>query len=370
MAGPIWPQGQFVAARAARASSNVAIDGEAPEQPFLAIWETPGTLPLTGEPAAGVPDPLRTDDRAGTPPPTESWPAAFSSVPSGSFGGSVRLDPDIPPAEIVAILRDLTGRQERRGLSPDGAFRFEDVETGTGWLELVPAALELQSPAERPVLFRAELGLVAGENATPQLDGIDLRGKLFRHELRVTGRDPALPFDARVFFSPSGRSLSSRAYVRSERHPLVLVTPWERLDVELFVTGYRSLSLFGLGPLTEVRLEPGIPVRLRLVTDGILPEAPRYLKAFLRSASDPGRGCDWEGPAFGPARELLTTASGSGPNRVVWLGVTDGVHGIARELSPPQVLDVQDIHDPDVEQVFTVAIPTDELARLMAQLDD
>lgn len=295
----------------------------------------------------------------------------------GSLQGFVLLDPSIPPDGIVVRLRwpadrpalerwELGGRVER-----DGKFSFTELPVGPARLEICSRSTQFMPLPERPVLFQADLELAPGANEDPRLACIDLRGKVFKHEIRLTGLVPDIAFHARVFFGPARRWTPAHGYEHFWQPPLVLVTPWESIDVDLFAPGYRSISLHDLGERAEASLEPGIPVKLRLNTDGILPQPPRYLKAVLVPAEDPHIGIDWEGPAFGATRELSTLAWKPGRMKVTWIVAEyseDGNNGggVAPEVSPTRYVEVL---DSDQEQVFEVSLSAAELARLLGEFD-
>jgi hypothetical protein len=127
--------------------------------------------------------------------------------------------------------------------------------------------------------------------------------------------------------------------------------------------------LHALAGRTEVELEPALPVRLLLGTDGALPAPPRRLKAVLAPPERSGIGIDWEGPAFGPEHEIRTCAWRPGRMQVLWI-VAEYADDLSRgggrvaEVFPPQFVDVLETAG---EQVFELPIPAEELARILAE---
>ncbi len=296
--------------------------------------------------------------------------------PGGSLRGFVLLDPGIPTDGISIVVSStdrssVPGGVAHAGIDGDGKFSIPDVPAGPAKLEIVPRSTAMFRPEEKPVLFRADLRIAPGENVDPRLACIDLCGKVFAHHILLQGMDPGRAFHARVYFGPARRWMPPRCYERIFELPLVLVSPWPSIDVDLFAPGYRSVSLHDLGQRAELELEPGIPVKLRLATVGVLPEPPRYLKAVLVPADEPLIGIDWEGPAFDATREVSTFAWKPGRMKVLWIAAAydeDGRRGggVAPEVSPPQYVDVQ---DSDREQVFEVQLSAEQLARILRELD-
>ena len=305
------------------------------------------------------------DARPASPP----QPVASHSQTEGTLSGSLRLDPHVPADQIELVLSSRSdpanGREASASIDRAGRFSFAGFPVGPARLEVWPRSARILSNEERPVVQRLDLVVAEGENH--ELAPIDLRGKLFAHRVELDGLDPTRPFHARVFFTQSGRPLSKRCYERVFQLPLVFASPWPSVEAEIFAPGYRSLSLRGVGERVQIRLEPGIPVKLRLTTDGVLPAPPRYLKAVLVPAEEPDFGFDWEGPAFDATHTLTTTAWRPGRMQVRWIVARYGADrvqggGAVAEVFPPQFVDV---YESAYEQVFDVSISAEELARIL-----
>ncbi|HVS11844.1 MAG TPA: carboxypeptidase-like regulatory domain-containing protein, partial [Planctomycetota bacterium] len=286
---------------------------------------------------------------------------------TGSLRGRVLLDPGIPARAIELKLHDDSPAARRAALSPllsaDGAFSFSSVPVG-------PARLEVSThgflpAAERRPLFQARVEVAAGESPATDPVEIDLRGKVFAHTIALKGLERGHDFQASAFFAPARQSQRSRVYLRTGQLPVVLVSPWEALDVEIRVPGHRDVSLLDLRERATVELEPGIPVRLRLRTDGALPEPPRYLKATLVAVDDSHQGIDWGGPAFDAKGEILIYAGKPGPAKVVWIAAKHEGSGGIRDTVRAQYVVVRDVPQ---EQVFDVSLSAAELAEILRQL--
>jgi hypothetical protein len=183
------------------------------------------------------------------------------------------------------------------------------------------------------------------------------------------GSIPDRTLRARTLFGRARGAPDARDFGIFHGTPLVVVTPWKSIDIDLFVPGYRAVLLQDLGEHAEVELEPGLPVRLRLANDVVLPEPPRYLKAVLEPPEVAGLGIDWAGPAFGAEREIRITAFGSGRMLVRWIVETvqeDGRGGGASWVQPPQFVDVRETAE---LQTFEVTISAAELARILREAE-
>jgi hypothetical protein len=297
------------------------------------------------------------------PPPEEPPTRAQPRDPGlGIVTGKALVDPAVPASTLDVCLRSRHLRRDEAGawaeihcLGPNDTFEFSDVPPG-------PATLEVL--AMNASVLKLDLEVAAGANADARLAALDLRKLVHVRTIRVRGAVPEHPFHARVMFEPSHAQAQQLHHTHAFEAPVVLATPWSELDVQLFAPGYRSVALRDLREDVEVALEPGLPVRLRLHTDGALPAPPRYLKAVLVAPEAPF-GIDWEGPAFGASREIVTRAFHPGSLYVQWIVAevsADGSHGV--DIAPAQSVEVLDTSG---EQVFDLTISAAELARVLAE---
>jgi hypothetical protein len=331
---------------------------------------------LVGPAQAGATARVTVQPAPAEPRPAEPATASGPLPATASLSGRLQLPDGMPLTNAIELV--LRGDPLAREpwtlvarLDADGSFRVDDLPPGRVELEVRPHAAQAMPESERPEVFRATLWLAPGEHHPSELACVDLRDRLFRHELAL-GDLRTLPEGARVFFRPAGVPLRSPMYRTFLELPLVLVSPWETIDVELFVPGHRAVSLRGAGARTEIALAPGLPVRLRLRTDGVLPAPPRFLKAMLVPVEDVPRarhGRDLFGPAFGATHELVTTAWRPGRSKIVWVAAEHRAGGASFdevEVEPPQFVDVLDV---PFEQSFVVELSAEELARVMRRLE-
>jgi hypothetical protein len=304
--------------------------------------------------AADAPEP-----RSGDLPALNCFPPRSLEA---SFDGFVLVDPGVPLAGIELELTDAAG-QPQGGRSPgrDGRFRIS-ARPGPARVEVFPSAAKNVLDEERPVVFRRNLELQLGDNPLPELDAIDLRGKLFAHTLRLSGLVSGRGIDACVLFGPSTWPASQRCYTRVRGLPLTVVSAWPEIDLELYVHGYRAVHLRDLGRERVVELEPGLQVELRLA-GAALPEPPWRLAAALQPPERLMRVNDWDAPAFDGHHVIRTTAFGPGVNQVVWQLMRPG-GGSSYLTTQPQFVHVLESSG---SQVFTLELPPEDLARWLEE---
>jgi hypothetical protein len=297
--------------------------------------------------------------RRQAPQPAHTAPAL--TVPTGSFHGRLLLEEGVPTSALEVELVDPLERQSRHrlNLQRTGSFSADDVPVGRYRLEITAHGLLTVPEHGRPYLHQAELELAAGVDQ--ELAMLDLRGKLFLHRVRFGGETLA-DKECVALFGPRTWPASQRGYLRLPAGAPVLVSAWPKVDVELFVPGYRRVELTDLGAEHTVTLEPGLPVALNLV--GVpVPAAPVRLAAVLMPEGSARHAIDWKAPTFEPGRPLETTAYAPGPNRVLWV-LTRGGRGQMRETAEPQLVDVRDL---GLRQSFTLELAPEELAGWIAE---
>jgi len=338
-------------------------------------------FPLRGPAEAGATASVTVALSPPSPPPLpaaasrpEEIPAGLTLLPTpsawGSVSGSVLLDPDVPVSQILLLLCPDTPFEVRVQPQRDGRFRFEQVPAGEADLVVWPSAAQALPPEQRPAFFTARLQVARGENEPEALAAIDLRDSVFVHRIRVSREDESASFQARVYFRRSGALGDPFCYARIGELPIVLVSPWPSIDVEVHAAECRFLPLFAVHREATARLEPGIPVRLRLSTDGVLPTPPDYLKAALVPDQEILRGIDWEAPAFDASHEVRLRVSRPGYLRLLWIAAQRSERSHGGHVPPGREPQYLTVLDSDVEQVFEVHLSAAELAALFAPREE
>jgi hypothetical protein len=218
----------------------------------------------------------------------------------------VHVHPDgLPEEPIDERWLDGDKRERRR----EGIFEFEELLPGSYTLTVDLNGVRM---TEIPGVA-VESGQVARD---PRVQEIDLRGQLHVFAFELVPPAPMSELDASVDFTPRGESEpEGHAYFQGTKGQLA--TRFERVDATLRVSGYRSERLTDLGPRTEVRLRPGLAVRLVLPRGLSLPQPPLALGATL---GDPdGRSIRATARLFDENGELRCTVSDPGRFTVVWL---------------------------------------------------
>ena len=305
-------------------------------------------------------------------------PASESSArpagePAGTLRGKLLFDPEVPAEQLELVLTSHS--PEARSMpqdSSDGRWRFPEFETvcardgsfAFSGLPLGPAVLDVRVAGGH--IRQLELDVGPDSSLDPHLAALDLRGGKLVRTIAVRGVDPLHPFDARLLVEPLDSQTAILHYLHAWSAPIVIATPWDELDVHLFASGYRTIELSDLREDTEVELRPGIPVRLRLVTDGALPEPPRSLKAVLVTPQEPLRGLDWDGPAFDATHELVTSAGEPGQHLVEWIVAESSADRSSGggQCFCTRTIDVLDSRE---EQTFELKLSAQELARMLAR---
>lgn len=306
-------------------------------------------------------EPVPLPQPAEEPSPFESGHAS-EVVPAATVSGFLLLDPAIPLDQI-----DIRAGDPSRGLNHgpllerDGKFEFT-LPAGQTRFEVRPKGIqEFTAPELKPV-FHLDAVLEPGKNEIAALSAIDLRGKFFAHTVRLEGSADVRIHSARVLFGPRSWPRTQRGYCWLTQPPLTVVSLWPRIDLELYLPGYRAIELYDLERERTVVPEPGIPVELRLVCP-TLPEPPWRLAAVLQPPERLMRVNDWDAPAFDDHRRVRTTAFRPGVNQIVWLLLRPG-GGSSYVTTEPQVVNVL---ESSVPQVFTLELPPEELARWLAE---
>lgn len=290
----------------------------------------------------------------------------------GRVAGRLLLDEGVDPRSLHLVVlpaddraQDWNARRTAQ-VAPGGAFEVTQVLPGLHDVRVDPRG------AGEGIVVAEGVAVRSGETTRdPRLDPVDLRGRLVAFELELVpprAGDAVVGVAEAVLHQASGgtEAQAQTLFLHGARQSFCLHA--SSVDLDLRVTGYRSVELRDVRGPTRVELRRGLPVRLRLVGEGELPEPPRYLKAFLSASEGPTWSVGhFQNEVFDPRREILVWAERPGRLQVTWLlekrsDSTLWTSGLT--VDPPQTIDVLDV---DVEQVFEVAFPAAALAEALAE---
>jgi hypothetical protein len=191
----------------------------------------------------------------------------------GRLEGRLLLDREIPPERLRIgwqgeDLETWEWLEEGEALDdhwvrPDGSFSIRNP-AGTYRLQVL---LDSDVLAEHDGV-RVEAGRTRTD---PRLEPIDLRGKL--HTFRLTLVPPGPPSSLRGLCLARGMGEPMGCYEHFEGSPTV-ISVHPRVDVELWVDGFRPTRVPNVHSDETVTLEPGWPIRLVLADHVPLPEPP------------------------------------------------------------------------------------------------
>lgn len=281
---------------------------------------------------------------------------------AGSFTGKVLLDDPIPSERIgVHLMPDgrwgldgvlMEERSETEGvLDPEGAFLFSHLIPGKFWLLVNVDGLEL-----------ARLDVIVEEGSIvtdPRCDPLDLRGKI--HVIRL-GLVAPTPESALEGYFAVSRPEWGWSHVPFDGPDVLVLAPYEELDIQLVVQGFRSLRLEAVREDRTVNLQPGWPMRLVLEDDVLLPEPPASWSAVIFDKGE---------PVFPPlefepgAREARGIAGRTGEFEVGWIRHEDGADDVPWFAAtrggyhgwPHQMVEVRDVPGEQVLRLGWVPVP-------------
>lgn len=287
----------------------------------------------------------------------------------GSIEGSVLLDEGIPPELLNVRVQELRGEQEhldwdtrQQSLDADLKFRFGRLLPG---LRLVTIRAESQYTE----LIRIEdVEVVSGEVCRdPRLQQVDLRGRLFYHEIELVGEEPEERLRGDVLFGPAGaEEIDERLWLSGKMVKIISQAP--EVDVIIQASGYRQEELWGFRGKAEVRLSKGLAVTLVLIGDVELPRPPVFIKPFLVPVEADGGAIDFSGNSLDERRVVTAKVTQPGPAKLRWIierrSPTSSV-ATSHELEREQRFDVLDI---DGTQQFEVELTQEEMDELVEKL--
>lgn len=288
----------------------------------------------------------------------------------GAIEGKVLLDDHIPAdrvhirlGQLSEAVENLSWADRKRNPEEDGSFRFDKLIPGT-------RSVTIQIERQNKNLFEVEeVEVQAGEvTRDPRLMAIDLRGKLFTHDIEFLGIDPGASIQGEVRLKgPTEEEFDNRYWLSG--NPITVISEWEQVDLEVAVNGHRPEVLTGVGRSAKVKLRKGLKVTLLLTGDVELPSAPVFIKAVLVPADGSSGVTDWGGDAFDEKREITTKVPGSGEMAVEWLverrSASSSV-ATSHKFEREQLVQVLDI---DEGQRFDVSLTQEEMDQLVSILD-
>jgi hypothetical protein len=220
---------------------------------------------------------------------------------------------------------------------------------------------------DEPLLVVPEVIVVPGRET--RLEDVDMREVFHAFELLIHGDDEDRKLRGRVQVGPVGSSdLSVQRWLRGTR--ITLHMPWSAIDADVHVAGFRTAELRGLEGDAEVTLEPGFPVRVRLVGDATLPEAPYGLSVSLVPAEQGQYVTDMHGQRFDARREVLLRSSYAGAVRLKWIVESSSSSGGTVKSVDPEPEQLIHLTASSAEQLVQVHLSKEELERLLARVTD
>ena len=123
--------------------------------------------------------------------------------------------------------------------------------------------------------------MTSGVVRDPRLAEIDLRGKLYVHELELSADDDSEP-SGNVFYVESGAgSPEEGAFIHYTGRSYELIAMHPVVDLVVTYPGFRAARRNGVRGEAQLHFERGFAVRLVLPSEAQLPSPPLYLKATL-----------------------------------------------------------------------------------------
>ncbi len=287
----------------------------------------------------------------------------------GGLAGRLLVDPHIDPTVLELRLESgpdeefVDGSIEMTKPSKDGSFEFGNLLTGSGRKLVVRTNM-----VWRELATVEDLDVVAGQVLRDvRMDPLDLRGKLFVHELVVVGGDESDRFSGQLQFARAGEEeLSYQGYMSGRS--MTMVTSFERMDLKTKFRGYRSIELKDVGGRIELPLRKSLEVTIVLLGGAKLPEPPIFVKAGLVPVGGGHSDLDLGGDPFDERGESRTKAPGVGSMEVHWIlerRLANG--GFATSFAPPEPRYVEVLEGVEGQR-FEITVTQEELDEIVARL--
>jgi hypothetical protein len=243
-------------------------------------------------------------------------------------------------------------------------------DDGTFLLDGIDRAVEVDlevSYAKEPVVGGEVRGIrvrEVGVSEDPRLDPLDLRGFLDPLTIEVIDETGSRLRHARVVVRGVDGAELDRCRGTAEGFARFLL-PARSYDVEVEAQGWRRARAKDVSGHRVVRLERGIPVRIRLDDRVTLPPRPyRLAIALLADVEEPLDEVDGTG-AFDDSRTAAFVVSSAGPHRVAWYLVRDTSRYFVSEANGVRL----EIPDSSAEQEVRVGLSAEVRSELASTIE-
>lgn len=290
----------------------------------------------------------------------------------GFIVGSVLLDEGIPHDAVdVHIVSHGDGRLDHlddRGAhdapDEDGEFRLGPLLAGT-----YAVRVNLDDVNE-PLLLVEDVVVPGGSDVRdPRLDRIDLRGRLFLHEVVLVppeGHDAAL--QGGIQFGPAGaEQLTGNAWLDGAEKRIVSES--ELLDLVVAARGFRAERREGVREKVTIPLRTGLVARLVLRGTARLPEPPVYVKAGLARPESSFEDLDWGAPTFDEEREIQVKVAAPGRLRVTWILEKRSANSAVATMASVEPEEFVEVLDVQGVQTIEVHLTDEQMQSILSALD-
>ncbi|MFT7487489.1 MAG: hypothetical protein ACI9F9_003350, partial [Candidatus Paceibacteria bacterium] len=288
----------------------------------------------------------------------------------GKVTGVVLLDEGISMELLSIMLPEDRDAGEHRAYNnfniqpkADGSFEFDNLIAGE------ERSLRFSAKRHSKAIYSVEnvVVLAGGVTADPRINPLDLRGKLFQHDIELVTPTGAGRLNGFIRFRAAGaESIEANLWLNESN--VSLLTSTKSIDIFIEAAGYRNTELTGITGATRVELKKAIEVTLILPSDVELPKPPIHLKATLLPDTKDGQP-SFNGNAFDERRIITTMVGSAGLLRVAWLmEQRSASSSMGREvvLKEKQLVEVLDMEG---EQRITLKLTQEQMDQLVKQMD-
>ena len=280
---------------------------------------------------------------------------------AGSLSGSVLIDEGFP-ADLLGVTLEYP-----TGLAPELAqdlYLYASIDPDTlefTFRQLPPGVVRVSIHADDELELAVIDGVVVAPDGTPdpRLQDIDLRGRVFVHELTVLDSDGA-PVESAVAVEAGVEDSWNWGW---EGH-IRVVSSTPSVDVSVLAEGYRRAEVRGLSKTGEVRLAAGIEVVVRW--SGPMPHLGEGLEwgVDLQPVNDAGYGWLQSGQViFDDTKEARMTVGDPGQfTLTVSVHKTDGWNTYSVHTDSKSQIQVSEAGNP----VFRVSAGEEEAEKARA----